>query len=139
MLTILAVSGTLAGCGGASSDGRSAPDEMAVTDVGLRDKLKKPPQHDEASIRRMLESRGASSDEASRVVQLLSGRLTPDKMHVWLSDPKKSHPIPDPEFAQKMNDAGLVGGPMNWTAVNAISAGKTRLVIDEAERFAAHR
>lgn len=36
-----------------------------------------------------------------------------------------------------MDDAGLVGGPMNWTAVNAITAGKTQLVIDEAARFAA--
>lgn len=86
----------------------------------------------------MLQREGASPDEAGRIVQLLSGRLTPDKMHVWLSDPKKSHPVPDPEAAKKLEDAGLVpGGEYNWTPVNAISAGKAQLVIDEAERYAA--
>jgi anti-sigma factor ChrR (cupin superfamily) len=133
------VCGCLAGCGGGDggSIGSSAPDERAGTDVGLRDRLKKAPKRDEASVRQMLEGKGASSDEAGAIVELLSTRLTPDEMHVWLSDPKKSHPVPDPEFAKKMEDAGLVGGPMDWTAVNAIAAGKTQLVIDEAQRFAA--
>jgi hypothetical protein len=105
--------------------------------MGLRDRLKKSAEHDEASVRQMLQSKGASSDEAGKIVGLLSGRLTADEMHVWLSHPKKSHPVPDPEFAKKMEEAGLVGGPLDWTAVNAISAGKTQLVIDEARRFAA--
>ena len=105
--------------------------------MGLRDRLKKTPERDEASVRQMLERKGASSDEAGRIVELLSARLTPGEMHVWLSDPKKSHPIPDHEFAKKMEDAGLVGGPLDWTAVNAIAAGKTQLVLDEARRFAA--
>jgi len=108
-----------------------------MTGVGLRDKLKKAPQHDAASIRQLLESEGASAQEAGRIVELLGARLTPDEMHVWLSHPKRSHPIPDREFAQKMEEAGLVGSATNWTAVNAIAAGKTQLVIDEAERFAA--
>lgn len=85
----------------------------------------------------MLQSKGASTDEASRIVRLLSGRLTPDKMHVWLSHPKKSHPVPDPEAAKMMEEASLVGAPLNWTPINAISAGKTQLVIEEAERYAA--
>jgi hypothetical protein len=119
-------------------DARSVPHEKAATVVGLRDKLKKPPRHDEASIRQMLQYKGASPAEASTIVQLLGGRLTADKMHVWLSHPKKSHPVPDPEAAKKLEDAGLVpGGVYNWTPVNAISAGKTQLVIDEAERYAA--
>lgn len=139
VLTVLGVSAGVVGCGAgdAGPDGRAAPKQGAASDAGVRDRPKQPSQHDEASIRQMLRSKGASSDEASRIVRLLSGRLTADQMHVWLSHPKKSHPIPDPDAGKAMEKAGLVGGTLDWTAVNAISAGKTPLVIDEAERYAA--
>ena len=58
-------------------------------------------------------------------------------MHVWLSHPKKSHPVPDPGAGEGLEAAGLVPVEMNWTPINAISAGKTQLVIDEAKRYVA--
>jgi hypothetical protein len=58
-------------------------------------------------------------------------------MHVWLSHPDKSHPVPDPNAGKDFEDAGLEDpGPLDWTPLNAVSAGKTQLVIDEARRYA---
>ena len=139
VLTVLVLSASIAGCGTGSdgSEERSARDESAATEVGSPGKPDEPPAHDEASIRRLLERKGASSGEARRIVRLLGGRLTADEMHVWLSHPQKSHPVPDPEASKKFEDAGLAPVVLHWTPVNAIAAGKTQLVIDEAERFAA--
>jgi hypothetical protein len=108
-----------------------------VNEVGFRDKLKKRPKHHEASIRQMLEDEGATATEAQEIVQILSRRLTPDEMYVWLSHPEKSHPVPDPDSAKSLEDAGLAPVVMNWTPINAVTAGKTELVIAEAKRFAA--
>ena len=134
-LTALVVCTVLAGCG--QDMDRRAADKEVVSTVGIRDKLKKRAKHDEQSIRQMLEAEGATAAQAREIVQTLSGRLTPDQMHVWLSHPEKSHPVPDPEASKQFEDAGLVPVVMNWTPVNAISAGKTELVIAEAKRFAA--
>jgi hypothetical protein len=52
-------------------------------------------------------------------------------MHTWLADPDRAHPVPDPESEAKW---GVV---LNWTPINAVSAGKTEFVLAEARRFAA--
>lgn len=103
--------------------------------MGIRDKLKRQ-KHDAQSIRRMLEDAGAMEAQAQDIVQALSSRLTPDQMNVWLSHPEKSHGVPDPGTSKQCEDAGLVPVVMNWTPINAVSAGKTDLVIAEAKRFA---
>ena len=91
--------------------------------------------HDEASIRQLLEGAGATPPEAQELVELLGRRLTPDEMHVWLTHPERSHPVPDPDTASRFEAAGLVPVVMNWTPINAVSSGRTHLVIDEARRF----
>jgi 2,4-dienoyl-CoA reductase-like NADH-dependent reductase (Old Yellow Enzyme family) len=93
--------------------------------------------HDETSIRRMLERGGATPEEAREIVEILSRRLSPDDMHVWLCDPQQSHPVPDPDSAKRFEDAALVPVVTNWTATDAVSAGKAHLVIDEARRYVA--
>lgn len=85
----------------------------------------------------MLEVQGATHAEAQELVELLSRRLSPDQMHVWLTHPDKSHPVPEPDAGKQFEAAGLVGAPLNWTPINAIAAGKTKLVIDEAKRYVA--
>ena len=91
--------------------------------------MKKRPSHDEASVRQMLEAEGATPEQAQELVSILGRRLSPDKMHTWLSHPDKSHGIPDPASAEKF------GTVLNWTPINAVSAGKIGLVVDEARRF----
>lgn len=86
--------------------------------MGFLDRLKKGPTHDEASIRRLLESEGATPEEASTLVQTLGRRLSPDEMHVWLCDPEKAHGVPDPETE------ATVGVALNWTPINAVANGK---------------
>jgi hypothetical protein len=98
-------------------------------EVGFLDRMKQRPLHDGTSIRKMLEAKGAAAGDAQEIVEILSHRISHDDMHVWLSHPKKSHGIPDPELEEKF---GVV---MYWTPINAVSAGKTALVIDEARRF----
>lgn len=98
--------------------------------MGLLDRLKRPSQHDEGSIRQMLEGSGATAEQAEEIVQILGHKLSPDRMHVWLSHPKKSHGVPDPASDERF---GVV---LKWTPLNAVSAGKTQLVIDEARRYA---
>jgi hypothetical protein len=49
-----------------------------------------------ASIRRMLQAEGATRRQAQEIVRLLSLRLSAQQMHVWLSHPGKSRPVPDP-------------------------------------------
>ena len=85
----------------------------------------------------MLEAKGATAEQAQELVSVLSKRLSPSKMEVWLSHPKKSHPVPDPEAAKDFEAAGLGADVLNWTPVNAVAAGKTQLVIDEARRYVA--
>jgi hypothetical protein len=97
--------------------------------VGFLDKLKGRPSHDEESIRQMLQAEGATPEQAGELVQILGQRLSPDQMHTWLSHPDKAHGIPDPESAEKF------GVTMNWTPINAVAAGKTALVIEEARRY----
>ncbi len=92
--------------------------------------MKKRQTHDEASVRQMLEAKGATPDQAAEVVAILGRRLSADEMHTWLSHPEKSHGVPDPEVGE------LFGVVMKWTPINAVAAGKTTLVIDEARRFA---
>lgn len=103
--------------------------------MGFLDRIKNRPAQDQPSIRHMLEARGATAEEAQEILDTLGRRLSPDKVQVWLSHPKKSHPIPDPDAAKGLEEAGLVPVPMNWTPINAISAGRTHLVIDEARRY----
>ena len=91
--------------------------------------MKKRPSHDQTSISQMLETEGATADEAKEIVELLSLRMSYDDMHTWLSHPEKSHGVPDPGFQETL---GVV---LNWTPINAVSAGKTSLVVDEARRF----
>ena len=83
----------------------------------------------------MLEAEGATPGQADELVQTLGRRLTPSQMHVWLSDPKKSHPVPDPDSAKEFEEKGLVPVVMNWTPINAVASGRTQLVLDEARRF----
>jgi hypothetical protein len=108
-----------------------------VRRVGFLDRVRKRASHDESTIRQLLEAEGATPAEAQELVELLSCRLSPDEMHVWLAHPEKSHPVPDPDSAKRFEAAGLLGAPLNWTPINAISAGKTKLVIDEAKRYVA--
>lgn len=105
-----------------------SPTAIASGGVGFLDRVKKRPSRDEASIRQMLEAEGATAEEAEELVRILGRRLSPDEMHTWLSHPDKAHGIPDPESAEKF---GVV---LNWTPINAISAGKVGLVIAEAKR-----
>ena len=84
----------------------------------------------QASVRALLEGRGASAAEAEEIVSALARRLSPEQMHVWLAHPEKSHPIPD-----ESTNAAL-GMTLHWTAVNAIASGNTGLVVAEAHRFA---
>ena len=114
------------GCGPGGRRG-TCPD--TVVDVGFLDRLKKLQSHDEASIRQMLEAEGTTAEQAQEIVEILSRRMSHDDMHIWLSHPEKSHGIPDPDSEEKF---GVV---LNWTPINAVSAGKTALVIDEARRF----
>jgi hypothetical protein len=86
--------------------------------------------HDEASLRALLEERGASAAEAEEIVSALARRLSPEQMYEWLAHHEKSHPIPD-----ESTNATL-GMTLHWTAVNAIEAGNAGLVVAEARRFA---
>src|SRR5689334_16114888 len=88
---------------------------------------------DEASLRALLEGRGASAAEAEEIVSALARRLSPDDMYVWLAHPERSHPIPD-----ESTNATL-GMTLHWTAVNAIASGNTDLVVAEAHRFSGER
>ena len=106
-----------------------------VSDMGLLDRIKKRPPHDEATIRELLQAEGATASEAEELVAILSNRLTPDEIHVWLTHPEKSHSIPDPDASEKFADAGLIPVVLNWTPINAVSAGKINLVIEEAKRY----
>ena len=90
--------------------------------------------HDDASIRQLLEGAGATPPEAQELVELLGRRLKPDEMHAWLSHPERSHPVPDPDTARRAEAAGLVP-VVYWTPINAVSSGRTQLVVDEAQRF----
>jgi hypothetical protein len=103
--------------------------------VGLLDRLRRRAPHDEHAIRDLLEAKGATGAEAQELVEVLGRRLSPDDMHVWLTDPERSHPVPDPDAAKQFEAAGLIGAPLSWTPINAISAGKAQLVIDEARRY----
>lgn len=103
------------------------------------DRLKLPSRHDEASIAAMLEERGATPDEAGEIVDALRQRLSPKQMHVWLSHPMKSHPIPDDPPPPPPEDPGpltLMPVQLRWTAINAVGAGKAYLVVAEARRYA---
>ena len=102
--------------------------------MGFLDRLKKP-SSDESAVRAMLEAQGATPGEADELVQTLGRRLKPHQMQVWLSDPRKAHPVPDPEFAKAFAEKGLVPVTMNWTPINAVAHGKAHLVLDEARRF----
>lgn len=86
-------------------------------------------RHDEASLRALLEERGASAAEAEEIVSTLGTRLSPIEMHEWLAHHERSHPIPD-----ESTNATL-GMTLHWTAVTAIAAGSTELVIAEAHRY----
>jgi hypothetical protein len=109
-----------------------------VRDVGFVDRIKKRRSHDEETIRQMLESEGATAAQAREIVEILGRRLSPDEMHVWLTHPEKSHPIPDADAAKEFEAKGLIApAVLNWTPINAVSAGKTKLVIDEAARYVA--
>ncbi len=123
------------GCGGNPDKSGRAPD--TVRDVGLRDRIAKRPPRDEASIRRMLEAKGATAEHAQELVAILSRRLPPEEMHVWLAHPFKSHPVPDPEAAKELAGDDLIATPMNWTPINAVAAGKIDLVMAEAKRYVA--
>jgi hypothetical protein len=115
----------------------SATEPVSVRDVGLLDRIKKRPSHDEEAIREMLEGKGATAEQAQEIVEILGRRLSPDEMHIWLADPDKSHPIPDTDAAKEFEAKGLIApASLNWTPINAVSAGKTKLVIDEAKRYA---
>jgi hypothetical protein len=96
--------------------------------VGLADRFKKS-SHDRSSVELLLTGQGASHEQADEIIRLLEVRLSPDEMHDWLAHPRKSHGIADPEAS------GSVGVEVKWTPVNAIEAGKTALVIEEARRF----
>jgi len=85
---------------------------------------------DEASLRGLLEDRGATAAEAEEIVSTLGRRLSPEQMHIWLAHPEQSHPIPD-----ESTNATL-GMTLHWTAVSAIASGNTALVVAEAHRFA---
>jgi len=104
--------------------------------VGIRNRFRRR-RHDERSIRLLLEECGASPWQAAEIVRALGTRLRPDEMHAWLSDPERSHPVPDPESAKWLEDAGLVPVVLRWMPVSAIAAGRADLVIIEARRFAA--
>ena len=50
-------------------------------------------------------------------------------MRFWLSDPEKSHGVPDPDSEERFDVV------LNWTPINAVSAGRTELVIEAARRY----
>jgi hypothetical protein len=106
-----------------------------VSDMGLLDRMKKRPSHDETTIRELLEAEGATASEAKELVAIPSNRLSPDEIHVWLTHPEKSHSVPDPDASEFLEAAGLIPVVMNWTPINAVSAGKINLVIEEAKRY----
>ena len=58
-----------------------------VGPVGFLDRLKRA-SNDEGSIHRMLQESGATTEQAKEIVQVLRQRLSPDEMHVCLSDPE---------------------------------------------------
>ena len=64
-----------------------------------------------------------------QIVRILSERLSAEEIHTWLADPEQSHPIPDPASEAKW---GVV---LDWTPINAVIAGRTNLVIEEARRY----
>jgi hypothetical protein len=99
--------------------------------------MKKRPSRDEESIRQTLEAEGATAAQAKEIVEVLGRRLSADEMHVWLTHPEKAHPIPDPDAAKEFEAKGLIPVAMNWTPINAVSAGKADLVIGEATRYVA--
>jgi hypothetical protein len=82
----------------------------------------------------MLEVAGATAAQAQEIVEILGRRLSPDEMHVWVAHPENSHSIPNPGAAKEYEAKGLIPADMNWTPINTVSAGKTKLVIDEARR-----
>ena len=94
-------------------------------------------KHTRESVTAVLIDAGADAADAQEIVTTLAQRLSPKDMHRWLADPKKSHPIPDddPEQRAEWEAKGLILPALNWTAINAIGAGKTTLVIGEAKRF----
>jgi len=72
-----------------------------------------------------------ASEQAAEIVQTLGQRLSPGEMHTWLADPERAHPVPDPE------SEATFGAVLNWTPINAVSSGKTDLVLAEARRHIA--
>jgi hypothetical protein len=84
-----------------------------------------------AEVETLLRDNGSAPEAAAEIVALLGQRLSPKEMHTWLADPDRSHPVPDPESEEKWSVV------LNWTAINAVSAGKTEFVLAEARRFAA--
>lgn len=98
-------------------------------------------KHTEDSIVALLAERGATQEQARDIVQTLGERLSPKQMYVWLADDAKSHPVPDDDAEMKAEweANGLVMPTMSWTPINAVAAGKTHLVLDEAHRFVAAR
>jgi hypothetical protein len=50
-------------------------------------------------------------------------RLSPRKTERWLADPARAQAIEDPESSERLH------------AVDAVSAGKAELVLEEARRF----
>lgn len=94
--------------------------------MGLLDRFK---SDDEGSIVRLLIDAGATSDEAQQLVELLGRRMSPREMRVWLTHPDKCHLVPDPDTVETF------GVELVWTPINAVPAGKTGLVIAEAQRF----
>jgi hypothetical protein len=62
----------------------------------------------------MLEESGATTEQAQEILQVLRQRLSPDEMHVWLSDPEKPYGVPDPDSEERF---GVV---LNWTPMNAV-------------------
>jgi hypothetical protein len=76
----------------------------------------------------MLAEHGASWHEAEQIIAVLEARMTPNEMHEWLAHPRKAHRVVDPEARA---DWGI---DLMWTPVNAIAAGKSRLVLEAARR-----
>ena len=89
--------------------------------------MKNRPSHTETSNRQMLEAEGATAEEAQENVIILSHRMAHDDMYVGSAPLRGKAPDSD--------TAGTFGWALNWTAINAVSAGKTPLVLDEARRF----
>lgn len=88
-------------------------------------------------VRRELMAHGATETETLAIEGTLTEVMSAAKAQQWLFDPKRSHPIEDPDAAERFEKQRLASVPIYGGAASFIEAGRADVVLDAAVDHAA--